>query len=73
MSWDITHVIESLLGVIIGGLITLLVNLHLQRKEREVEYLTEQHGLTIDEQGFVHAPALQALEKGLAAWMEEYE
>ncbi|MGA9349887.1 MAG: hypothetical protein WBW48_13935 [Anaerolineae bacterium] len=38
MSWDITHVIETLLGVIIGGVITLLVNLHLQRKEREIQY-----------------------------------
>jgi len=38
MSWNITHVIETLLGVIIGGVITLLVNLHLQRKEREIQY-----------------------------------
>jgi len=38
MSWDIVHVIESLIGVVLGGLITLRVNLYLQRKERESQY-----------------------------------
>jgi len=38
MSWDIIHIVESLIGVILGGLITLGVNLYLQRKERESQY-----------------------------------
>lgn len=38
MSWNIIHIIESLIGVVLGGLITLGVNLHLQSKERESQY-----------------------------------
>lgn len=38
MSWNITHLIEILLAVLLGGCITLGVNLYLQSRERTKEY-----------------------------------
>jgi len=35
---DISHIIDTGIGVILGGLITLEVNLYLQKMERKTQY-----------------------------------
>jgi len=35
---DISHIIDTGIGVILGGLITLGVNLYLQKMERKTQY-----------------------------------
>lgn len=35
---NLCNLLSTLIGVIVGGLITLGVNLHLQKRERKIEY-----------------------------------
>jgi ribosomal protein L19 len=38
MNWNIAHIVEVIVGVVIGGLITLAVNLYLQTRDRKKQY-----------------------------------